>query len=421
MKQIAVIQFPGSNCERETIMAIQRAGMHAVPFLWNDKTPLDQFDGFVIIGGFSYEDRCRSGLIAAKDPLLKAITQQAEQGKPVLGICNGAQILVESGLVPGVKQGDHYQLAAALTINKRVNDAGNVLGTGFYNTWCYVKADQIQPNSVFNRHLAEPMHIPLAHAEGRFVLAKETLAALKAAGATLWYYSNAAGEIDPHFPTNPNGSVENLAAIANPAGNVLAIMPHPERTPNGDGVFTSMREYLEQGKPVQAKPLMVDLSEPVVALYRQLADAHQYLVKMIITDNEAVSVQKALHKLGIHAEVRKYQHWQINTEMDKAQLLSALEESCELYNPSKEYVVEDPQFDQSLAWLVRDNEDVLGKHKLANLHKQCGLTQIHDVHHGIVWQVIPETIAELDSIHALLNQHHVFYNPLAHEVYRYAG
>ena len=100
---IAIIQFPGSNTERETLMACKRVGLNPVEFLWNEPIEkLLKFNGFVIVGGFAYEDRSRAGAIAALDPIMKQIKIEAEKGKPVLGICNGAQILVESGLIPGL-------------------------------------------------------------------------------------------------------------------------------------------------------------------------------------------------------------------------------------------------------------------------------------------------------------------------------
>ena len=127
-------------------MAIERAGMEAIEFLWNnDFKILNEYDGYIIAGGFSYEDRSRAGIIASLDPLMKEIRKQAETGKPVLGICNGAQILVESGMVPGLKK---QKLGMALTDNKRTKD-GHVLGTGYYNNWA---------NLVF-QFLANELHL----------------------------------------------------------------------------------------------------------------------------------------------------------------------------------------------------------------------------------------------------------------------
>ena len=116
--KIAIIQFPGSNTERETFMACRRVGLNPIEFLWNELAEkLSDFDGYVIVGGFAYEDRSRAGVIAALDPIINQVKIEAAAGKPVLGICNGAQILVESGLVPGL---DGHRVGVALTDNKRV-------------------------------------------------------------------------------------------------------------------------------------------------------------------------------------------------------------------------------------------------------------------------------------------------------------
>src|SRR5947209_6317167 len=124
--RIAIIQFPGSNCERETLLAVKRAGMIPQEFLWNESTEkLADFAGYIIVGGFSYEDRSRAGIIAALDPVMQILRQQSQLGRPILGICNGAQILVEAGLVPGLESD---KLGLVLTENKRVQQ-GHVLGT----------------------------------------------------------------------------------------------------------------------------------------------------------------------------------------------------------------------------------------------------------------------------------------------------
>ena len=147
---VAIIQFPGSNTERETFMACERTGIKAKEFLWN--TPphqLSKFSGYILIGGFSYEDRSRAGIIAALDPIMNQIKIEASKGKPVLGICNGAQILVESGLVPGAN--DNIT-CISLTDNKRIKN-GRVVGVGYYNTWAKLKMSSESNRCAFTRHM----------------------------------------------------------------------------------------------------------------------------------------------------------------------------------------------------------------------------------------------------------------------------
>ena len=167
--KIAIIQFPGSNTERETILACQRNGLDPVEFLWNEPLELlKKFQGYIIVGGFSYQDRSRAGIIAALDPVIDQIKIQAEKGKPVLGICNGAQILVESGLVPGL---ENYQIGISLSENKRVKN-GQVVGIGYFNTWVYLKSSFNNDQCAFTRTLKpeEIINVPIAHGEGRFLL-----------------------------------------------------------------------------------------------------------------------------------------------------------------------------------------------------------------------------------------------------------
>ena len=172
--KIAIIQFPGSNTERETFMACHRVGLLPVGFLWNQPLEeLSNFDGYIIVGGFSYEDRSRAGVIAALDPIIKQIKVEAKSGKPVLGICNGAQILVESGMVPGLENG---RVGVALTDNKRIKK-NHVIGVGYYNTWANLTVSVPPDRCAFTRKLKpeQSINIPLAHGEGRFIIPDELL------------------------------------------------------------------------------------------------------------------------------------------------------------------------------------------------------------------------------------------------------
>ncbi len=217
--RLAVLQLPGLNCEDESARAVAAAGGEAEIFRWTRPAKeLAAFDGYLVPGGFSYQDRVRAGAVAAKDPLLAVLGQAAARGKPILGICNGCQVLVEAGLAPGREPGG---VELALGPNR-------VPGRqGYYSRWVV-----LEPwpgcRSPFLTGLPSSLPVPMAHAEGRFThedpgffdrLASEGLIALRYA---------AAGP-DGQGPGNPNGALLGAAALTNPAGNVLAIMPHPER------------------------------------------------------------------------------------------------------------------------------------------------------------------------------------------------
>ena len=175
---IGVVQFPGSNTERETSLAIKRVKMNPVEILWNSKPDLiKECHGYIITGGFSYEDRSRAGVIASLEPIINILKNESKKGKPIFGICNGAQILVESGLVPGTSDD---QTSVALADNKRIK-SGEVVGTGYYNAWANLKLT-IPPNSTaFTRYLSENemINIPFAHAEGRFIIPDDLLEEMK--------------------------------------------------------------------------------------------------------------------------------------------------------------------------------------------------------------------------------------------------
>ena len=222
MKRIAIIQYPGSNCEYETARAVSASGMKAEIFRWNkEPSTLAEYDGYIIPGGFSYQDRVRAGAIASKKSIMKTIFKEAENGKPVIGICNGAQVLIESGIIPGIVPGE---LEMAL--------APNTGTSGYYCNWVHLIHTAGKGRCAFTCLFEEGeiFPVPVAHAEGKFVTEKKDLIEkLKANNQIVLKYCTPDGEIENKFPVNPNGSFENIAGICNPAGNVFALMPHPER------------------------------------------------------------------------------------------------------------------------------------------------------------------------------------------------
>jgi len=177
------------------------------------------FDGYLIPGGFSYQDRVRAGAVAAKDPLLRVLLEGAEQGKPILGICNGCQVLVEAGLVPGLEPG---AIEVALAANR-------VPGRrGYYSRWVAVEAD-LQTHTPFVEGLTGNFPLPIAHAEGRFTHEDpQFFVRLAVAGHVALRYAPLGGR-NTAAQGNPNGAQLDVAALTNARGNVLAMMPHPER------------------------------------------------------------------------------------------------------------------------------------------------------------------------------------------------
>ncbi|MBI2651569.1 phosphoribosylformylglycinamidine synthase I [Candidatus Woesearchaeota archaeon] len=251
--KIAVMYFPGNNCEEETRERCIEVGMEADIVRWNSKEDLSNYHGFIIPGGFSYEDRIRAGVIAAKEKIMESIRKEANNGKLLLGICNGAQVLVETGMIPGLSN----KVEMALAPNT------NPLVTGYYCAWINIKS--IYKKTCAYNHLYdenEVIAMPIAHGEGRFVTKDKELAGKLIKNKQIVFrYCGNNGNIKDEFPINPNGSIYNIAAISNKEGNVMAIMPHPERASwqwqipelkKGNGmasaikVFESMKNYIEE-------------------------------------------------------------------------------------------------------------------------------------------------------------------------------
>ncbi|OGT65541.1 MAG: phosphoribosylformylglycinamidine synthase I [Gammaproteobacteria bacterium RIFCSPHIGHO2_12_FULL_45_9] len=419
--RIGIIQFPGSNCERETMLAVKRAGMEPVEFLWNEShEKLRSLAGYIIVGGFSYEDRSRAGIIAALDPIISVLREQSEYGKPILGICNGAQILVETGLVPGI---ENYKVGVALTENKRIRD-GKVLGTGFYNAWVHMRLAKEYQRNAFTRYLShkEVLLVPVAHAEGRFVMDQALLLEVQTQGLNVFQYCDAKGQVVDAFPVNPNGSIGNIAALTNKRGNVMAMMPHPERTPNGDAIFQSMRDYITQGYLPEVDSLYYMPRRYAITAYR--VEGHECIVESIITDNQAVTVQNTLCQLGLPVEVRRYVHWEV-----KGGEAGRIQESGVLYNPRKEQVMSPPPHVfgggegegggvKSHSFLIRAKEDMVGQQRKQLLQDHFGITGIEAIRHGILWRISAKN-GNMAAIVDKIIHSHILFNPYAYDCYNY--
>ncbi|GEO24535.1 phosphoribosylformylglycinamidine synthase subunit PurQ [Alicyclobacillus acidoterrestris] len=220
----AVIVFPGSNCDEDAAFAIREVTGDEAHLIWHDARDLSDFDAIVLPGGFSYGDYLRSGAIARFSPVVEAVKREAQKGKLVLGICNGFQVLTESHLLPGaLLRNDNLQFRCEMT---------------------ELVVENNQSPFTADYAIGERIRIPIAHGEGRFVADDTTLAKLQADRRVAFTYH-----------ANPNGSVQNIAGILNLQGNVLGLMPHPERavmewmdSVDGRRMFLSMHRYMKEAR-----------------------------------------------------------------------------------------------------------------------------------------------------------------------------
>jgi len=230
VRRIAVLVFPGTNSEDETLRLLRAYGADAELVHWSRGATLSSYDAYVLAGGFAYEDRIRAGAIAARDAMMEPVIDGARRGKLVLGICNGAQILLEAGLVPGT--GDLHRPTAAFTRNA---PSGR-----FVCAYVHVKLAIAPERSAISASLPERAVIPAwaAHAEGRLAARDDELGRIADSGQIAFVYSYDDGRTDA--AATPNGSALGCAGLINREGNVLAIMPHTERVyPQRSALFES--------------------------------------------------------------------------------------------------------------------------------------------------------------------------------------
>jgi len=203
----AVIVFPGSNCDRDVAVALEAALGRPPAMVWHRESTLPRVDAIVVPGGFAYGDYLRCGAMAAQSPVMAEVKRRAAAGVPVLGICNGFQVLTEAGLLPGALMHNASLSFICRDVDLRVETAGTPFTAGYAP--------------------GQAIRLPVAHNEGNYFADPDTLMALEDEGRVAFRYVTPAGEASA--AGNPNGSRHNIAGIVNAAGNVLGLMPHPER------------------------------------------------------------------------------------------------------------------------------------------------------------------------------------------------
>ena len=227
-----VVIFPGSNCDKDIISCIERTIDQKVIELWHKDTDLQNCDVIFLPGGFSFGDYLRSGAIAKFSPIMEKVIEFGKNGGYIIGICNGFQILTESGLLPGALLHNTSNKFICKNVFLKVNQSNTL---------------------VTNSYKKNVIKIPIAHGEGRFFADENTMNSLKKNNQIIFTYCNSNGEVSDS--SNPNGSLENIAGICNKEKNIFGMMPHPERAAdmllsNTDGValFKSIMNYLNLEK-----------------------------------------------------------------------------------------------------------------------------------------------------------------------------
>lgn len=205
--RFGIVVFPGSNCDHDALHVCQSLPNAEAKLLWHKSTDLEESDILILPGGFSFGDYLRTGAIARFSPIMTEVMRHAKLGKPVLGICNGFQILCEAGLLPGVLLRNVHRRFICKTVTLKV----------------------VQNDTIFtaNYHQGEVLRMPIAHGDGNYFASPEVLHEMEDNGQIIFKYCNAHGEITDD--ANPNGSAHNIAGIVNKERNVLGMMPHPER------------------------------------------------------------------------------------------------------------------------------------------------------------------------------------------------
>ncbi|MDD5056170.1 MAG: phosphoribosylformylglycinamidine synthase subunit PurQ [Candidatus Peribacteraceae bacterium] len=335
---IAVPSFPGSNGEVDNIRTLKRCGFDCFVFRWNDSLEkLKDVDGYFFGAGFSYEDRGRSGMVAARDPLFRFMAEEAERGKVIVGNCNGAQVLIESGLIP---LGDGLKMCLARNAIRGSDNSWR--SPGFLNEWVWIKPVCAEDRCATSGWKGT-MHIPIAHGEGRFVTRDpDLIAALKDDDQIAFAYCTENGEISADPSVTPNGSTMGIAGICNKAGNVVALMPHPERTPLGDPYFLSIKRWIaskkdaglltrgERQKGKRAKGQNEIGGSPIVVSNREPMPV-EIFIDTIITNNEERTVEQAARRIEPTVRLKQYKYVGLKSDCAR-ELLSSLS----FFNPHKE-------------------------------------------------------------------------------------
>lgn len=238
MFNFGVVVFPGSNCDHDCYHVLKHVLGQACEFVWHESVDIDRFDCIVLPGGFSYGDYLRTGSIASLSPIMESVKNYASRGGPVIGICNGFQVLVEAGLLPG-----------SLMRNSSLE---------FICKWVNIRVENNDTVFTSNLKAGDVLRMPVAHGDGNYYCSERDLKSLAENKQIVFKYCDAEGRAT--HESNPNGSIQNIAGICNKEGNVVGMMPHPERCSekllsgtDGRSIFESVISWLAQNEKTRSR------------------------------------------------------------------------------------------------------------------------------------------------------------------------
>jgi len=412
MIRFAVIIFPGTTGESEAARAFRQNGMEAELVLWNDVGMLkgsraDDFDGFCLAGGMSFGDYGRGGIIAAQQPIVGVVRKEAAKGKVVLGIGNGAEILVESGMVPGY---DNGAIACAVS---------NGTVGGSEGGWCSLRSVAPKNRSAFNR-FAGGLRLPMGQPQRHFVFGDAKGLETVSRNSQIVFRFGKQGR---GFATDPQNS-ESIAALCNPAGNVMAILPHPEQDPEGAGnpVFKSIREWIEGRSNSGYANLGLFQGKEAIRPFES-ADI-EFIVRPRSIDSEKQAVEMVLKEKGLPTNLKRYAYWSVKLKpgKDGVGVAEKIVESGELANLNKGWVyvrigAKSYQFFEGrglreielnpAGWLVVcDKENPIGKASMKKIQREVS-AEIDSMNYGTLWEVEK---ADEQAIYDIIRTK-ILYNP----------
>jgi len=331
--------------------------------------------------------------------------------------------VLEAKFIPGL---DEKNVEMALAWNKRVDTKGEILGTGYYNDWIYIKSTSKKGRSAFNYFEDDHvMRIPIAHGEGRYTtMDDELINILKANDQLVFSYCDKNGRVIDEFPINPNGTIMNIAGICNPQGNILALMPHPERTTAGQAVFDSIKAYLDKKFTISIPAITEKRESKVVDEVKEYTHPDiEILIDTVITDNEERTIERAIHDMGLNnVRLKKHVFYgiEIDASADPESTANSLIDSGEIVNLAKEIpniVTRDKNNiknkEGAFSYLTFDKDTTVGDNLIQTLKNHFNIQKVKSIKVGKKW-----TMETDENTAAEVVKTQIFHNPHSMDIYK---